>query len=586
MLAALLMAGAAFAACSSDNDFIGETTTTQTASKTYTLVISADKGKTATRALTIDPTTSKLVASWKTGEVVEVYNASNEKLGEITAKADGESTTFKGELTGTVAKGDVLTLKFLSPSYANQDGTLSYIAANCDYATATLTVADIDETGMITTQEDRASFTNQQSITKFTLYDKNVDTPIALASLTISLVMANPTATTPTTLQTFNLTNLANAYSTNGANGVIYIALPNKSYLLTLIPGATAETLDTYLASMSVVFTTSDGAFTYTLTKNGYPFPDNSYNKVNVRMTRAINLTPLGESVTARDGETITGNLGNSVQIKIADKATVTLKDVSINPNGDGTGRFAGITCEGDATIILEGENTVKGFSDKEPNYGKHYHNPGIFVPKGKTLTIEGDGTLIASSNGGNSSAAGIGSSSNTGSQDCGNIVINSGIIIATGGSWNSSGGAGIGAGDSRSCGTITINGGTVTATGGNKSAGIGLGSSSPSCGAITINGGTVTANSGSYSFESAVAIGGNPAKTIPSITISKNVDKLTMKANSPATNVGKFLGVSSGNSITIGDNTLSSSDDYPTSLAGFSSTINGSTWELTPVAP
>ena len=49
-LAALLMAGAAFAACSSDDNSI-EQPANPTAPKTYTLTVNASKGDASTRAL-------------------------------------------------------------------------------------------------------------------------------------------------------------------------------------------------------------------------------------------------------------------------------------------------------------------------------------------------------------------------------------------------------------------------------------------------------------------------------------------------------------------------------------------------------
>ena len=52
---------------------------------------------------------------------------------------------------------------------------------------------------------------------------------------------------------------------------------------------------------------------------------------------------------------------------------------------------WAGITCEGDAVLILEGSNDVKGFYEE---------NPGIHVSENKTLTIKGEGSLTAASNG------------------------------------------------------------------------------------------------------------------------------------------------------------------------------------------
>ena len=191
--------------------------------------------------------------------------------------------------------------------------------------------------------------------------------------------------------------------------------------------------------------------------------------------------------ITAHDGDVLTGTLSTNVKISIANNATVTLQDVSINANGGWTtGNYAGITCEGDATLILVGTNTVKGFNQDYP---------GIYVPgdkdtpnNNKTLTIQGSGSLKASSNG---NGAGIGGGSNI---NCGNIVIAGGTITATGKEAN----AGIGVGYEASCGTISITGGTVNATGSLYGSGIGTGYGG-SCGAITISGGFVTANGGGY---------------------------------------------------------------------------------------
>lgn len=175
--------------------------------------------------------------------------------------------------------------------------------------------------------------------------------------------------------------------------------------------------------------------------------------------------------VVVADGYTITGTLGNNRQISIAGGATVTLDNVSINAGGAfTTGNHAGITCEGLATIILKDgtSNTVKGFANTYP---------GIYVPSGVTLVIQGNtGVLTASSNG---NAAGIGAGNGTA---CGNIMIQGGTITATGGE----NAAGIGGASNGNCGYIELNGGTITANGGANAAGIGCGNGS-GCGEITI---------------------------------------------------------------------------------------------------
>lgn len=186
---------------------------------------------------------------------------------------------------------------------------------------------------------------------------------------------------------------------------------------------------------------------------------------------------------TATDGMTVYGTLTAKVKISIDDGATVTLQNATINGINEFDYDWAGINCPGDATLVLDGTNTVKGFS---------LYYPGVFIESGKTLTIQGSGLLIASSNG---LAAGIGGGY---IDDCGNIVINSGTINATGGLWS----AGIGGGSDLTCGDITINGGTVSATGGIGGAGIGAGYAfydQASCENITISGGNVTATGGKF---------------------------------------------------------------------------------------
>ena len=277
-------------------------------------------------------------------------------------------------------------------------------------------------------------------------------------------------------------------------------------------------------------------------------------------------LSTLSSDYTAADGETLYGTLAGNYKISIAAGATVTLKDVTI----DGSGNYAGINCMGDATIILDGTNNVKGYSSDYP---------GIYVPRYKTLTILGTGSLTAI---GNDSGAGIGGSSDA---DCGNIVIEGGTIAATGGKYA----AGIGSGGYGSCGSITISGGTVTATGGDEAAGIG--SSWGSCGNITITDGvtSVTATKGFDAYNSigagyhgscgTVTIGGNVGAiskspyTFPVIT-----DLSTVDGNYTALNLETLTGTLAGNykisiaagaTVTLKDMTIGGTDNSDYQWAG-----------------
>ena len=174
----------------------------------------------------------------------------------------------------------------------------------------------------------------------------------------------------------------------------------------------------------------------------------------------AIDLAGLTGDYTASNGDILYGTLGGNYKISIAAGATVTLDEVTINGVNNSSCNWAGITCNGNADIVLFGNNTVKGFYDDNPGI-----RPG---GTGTTLTISGTGSLTVSNNG---HAAGIGCDYST-STRCGNITITGGTITAIG----STTAAGIGSGSWNQCGDITITGGIVTAYGGDRGAGIGTG--------------------------------------------------------------------------------------------------------------
>lgn len=416
-LAALLMAGAAFAACSSDDNITGEQPANPTGK--YTMTVNASKGGDATtRALSLEGKT--LNATWAEGDKVKVYNSSNAEIGELTAETSGASTKLKGDLNTLPTDGETLTLKFLSPSYASQNGTIEHIAANCDYATATVTAT---VSGSAVTATD-ANFENKQAIVKFSLTDKTTTSAISATQLVVNDGTTDYTITPAS------------------ATSEIYVALPGFS-------------------GQTVTLTATAGGKTYSYEKTGVSFTNGQYYEIGVKMSPIISLsgrTYLDEELVIADGYIVTGSAtAFSCKVAVADGATVTLRDVE-NDNGslDPSSACPGIRCIGDATIILEGNNTVKG----------GYTYAGIYVPENKTLTIRGTGSLTVT---GGSRGAGIGGNSEG---NCGSIVISGGTITATGGSQ----GAGIGLGYSYELefGDITISGGTVTATGSGDAPGIG----------------------------------------------------------------------------------------------------------------
>ena len=314
-----------------------------------------------------------------------------------------------------------------------------------------------------------------------------------------------------------------------------------------------------YDVAATGTFTAHDANVGWLEGTNGIPSGWTHVNQYN-----AVNLASLTENYVAQDNDVLTGTLAGNYKITIANGATVTLRNATINGENNDNYNWAGITCLGNATIILEGTNTVKGFYNEYPGIqAAHNYGEGDEY----TLTIQGTGSLTASSNG---KAAGIGAAK---TDDCGNISISGGSITATGGDQAAgiggsnygecgnisiSGGtitaiggddaAGIGSGEGRTCGNITIDGGIITATGKSGGAGIGTGGTGASCGNISISGGYITATGGSK----GAGIGTGKGLSCGDITITSGVTSVTATKGSDATN---SIGV--GNQGTCGTVTI-----------------------------
>ncbi len=216
-----------------------------------------------------------------------------------------------------------------------------------------------------------------------------------------------------------------------------------------------------------------------------------------------VDLSTLTEDYTFKDGDVLTGTLDGTntvIKLSVAPDAKVILSGAQILGEDQGilVDTWAGLTCLGNATIILDGENTVRSFDRDFPCIQAG--------PDGSKLIITGDGKLTAEG----SSSAGIGISNYIA---CGDIEIQGGDLTLKDSN------AGIGSWTGGSCGDITISGGTITAQGHDVGIGSGL---YGSCGDIIITGGTITAqggeveigSSGFYSFCGDITITGGTIST------------------------------------------------------------------------
>lgn len=473
----------------------------------YTLTITATKGadNSLTKALNLSGKT--LNATWKMYDGVSVYqNGIN--IGYLEAQSNGASTTLTGNLYKTPTINGKATLRFNETNYIGQDGTLDHIASRYDYAEATITITGITESDEIITDEKSVDFINQQAIVKFSLqYQGN---PVNAEYIIVNGIKITP------------------AQATNE----IYAAIPGAE---------------------NVAITAFDGTDYYKYLKSKVYFENGNYYIVNVsslkqQRTNTVDLSTLTENTEILDFSIVTGTLSEKVKISIAPNATVTLKDVTIIGEDDENCKWAGITCTGNTTLILEGTNTVRGF---------FFLYPGIFIAEGSTLTIDGTGSLTASNSDESAGAPGIGGGGN---DDSGNIIINGGSITAT-----------IGNGDQSNCSDITINGGNVTAI--NEKWGCaGIGgfnvSMNVSCGNITITGGTVNAQGGDY----APGIGCVMDCKCGNITITGG--NITAVGNGTAAGIGSahrsnYSSICGDITITSGVNYLSvtKGEDAPNSI-------------------
>jgi hypothetical protein len=283
-MAALLMAGAAFAACSSSDDIIENQQPANTGKQAYTLTVSASKGGSTTRALTNN--NGAIEASWETTDVIHVTQADGTEIGTLSPTSiNGLTATFTGTISGDaqIAESDVLTLTYHPVAdFATQNGTLSgseNSAENYDMAVATLTISAI--TGnTITVSESQANFINQTAVVVLSPYNPSWSEYHSLNSLTVSVTMDIPEVGT--------VTEKIGPITVTG-DQPHYFSLPSQSLLAEVLAAkysVSASTFTTLLASATITFTGHQTGDDYdreylTCSKTGYKFAAGKYYKLD-----------------------------------------------------------------------------------------------------------------------------------------------------------------------------------------------------------------------------------------------------------------------------------------------------------------
>lgn len=240
MTAALLMAGMVVVSCEKENTPV---------SGTFTMTIDASKANLGgTKALAeIDDSIS---ATWTKDDYVYVYKG-EDRIGLLQAQSSGVNTTLSGRISGTISVEDELILKLFreTPNYTSQNGTLDYIADNCDNAVATVKVTGIDNGSgdYILKTGNHVTFENKQAIVKFNLQDAD-GADIYATELVVNYNGTDYTVTP------------------GSAAKVLYVALPDVSGKVTL--------------------TATVGDDTYTKTKSEVTLVNGKYYEITVKMEK------------------------------------------------------------------------------------------------------------------------------------------------------------------------------------------------------------------------------------------------------------------------------------------------------------
>jgi len=302
-LAALLMAGAALTACSSEDNFMNEQPVNPTEPKTYTMTVQATKStgdNMETRGLSLDGKT--LNATWEQTEVVKVAQQDDSnnmiEVGELkVTQFTGNQATLTGKVTGVNAGKPLwFFLHHIDIDFTGQTGVLlsdeNSIEKKYDHGLEGILNGNftVDAEHNTISLGRALELPAQQAIVKFTLVDKaDGTTPINASCLTISDVSSEGSQL----VTSYDFSTMTPSYGNLAVTpasptNVLYVALSRDG------------SFDCRLTA-----TIADGN-EYTYTKTSVTFTAGKYYEVKVKMARKT-----AAKATAEDLGKVIGGDGN-----------------------------------------------------------------------------------------------------------------------------------------------------------------------------------------------------------------------------------------------------------------------------------
>lgn len=294
------IAGAAFVSCQKETN--PEPTEPELTGKTYTLTVNATKAA-GTKALAFDG--ANLVTSWAaTDEVKVCKHGSATAIGTLLPKTTGSaSTSISGSITLTDVKvGDKLDLIFPDTNwtYEGQDGTLATLASSFDFARAEVTVSNISGSDLTASA---ATFTNEQSLVKFTILDADTSSLMDVQSLMISASSGKLVKSYAVSGDAYTPVYGDIVITPAAATSEFYVALRNNS-------GAA----DTYTLTAKL-----NQFKNYTFVKSGVTFANGHYKAVNVKMTEESEIYTVAGNLTEVFGSSWNPDDANNDMAKQSD---------------------------------------------------------------------------------------------------------------------------------------------------------------------------------------------------------------------------------------------------------------------------